>query len=641
MQGEETRIALVGTAECPEVARAVTIGNLSLLVDSEAIRAICWNGAEVVRALNWPVRDESWITLPQTVQSINLETDENQAHLRLNFSVADGALECLLLGIFSESGSVKAELTISATRDFFTNRAGFTLLHPIEGVAGERLTIIHSDGSREDTHFPRYISPSQPALDITGLSHSLNGIAVDIAFDGEVFEMEDQRNWTDASFKTYCRPLVFPFTYRIAKGESVRQSIEIAISGEGSDKSMANIEPIELAPNGALPNIALAAEPGWLADSEFFDLLKHSGMSTLQARLDPSVDTKFLEQAGQTARNLNLEMDLEVVVPKDTEPEDHFRIVKDRLGALNIEPVRILAVPEPYLKSYQPSGPWPDGPQPDDCVVAARKIFSTALIGGGMLTNFTEFNRCPPDLNLCDFIGHGTTAIVHAADDRSVCETVEALSHVFESANNMAAEKPYRLGLLTIGMRSNPYGADVAANPNQIRQTMARFDPRQCGTFAAAFAVGVLNATQGYSVEALALAAPYGPFGIIAQKQPVERAYFDSHPKAAVYPLFHVVRMAAEMAKHQRLGVGNLPAGLRAVAAGTEETWEMMISNLSDQSKSVRLPTLASVRSLSPLTFDEAVHDPNWLVNAESQKKDSIEIEPYTVAFVSAKGAAI
>lgn len=25
-------------------------------------------------------------------------------------------------------------------------------------------------------------------------------------FEGDVFEMEDQRNWTDASYKTYCTP---------------------------------------------------------------------------------------------------------------------------------------------------------------------------------------------------------------------------------------------------------------------------------------------------------------------------------------------------------------------------------------------------------------------------------------------------
>ena len=37
---------------------------------------------------------------------------------------------------------------------------------------------------------------------------------------GDAFEMEDQRNWADASFKTYVRPLSKPRPYVIAKGAS-------------------------------------------------------------------------------------------------------------------------------------------------------------------------------------------------------------------------------------------------------------------------------------------------------------------------------------------------------------------------------------------------------------------------------------
>ena len=35
---------------------------------------------------------------------------------------------------------------------------------------------------------------------------------------GDAFEMEDQRNWADASFKTYVRPLPKPRPYVIAEG---------------------------------------------------------------------------------------------------------------------------------------------------------------------------------------------------------------------------------------------------------------------------------------------------------------------------------------------------------------------------------------------------------------------------------------
>ena len=37
-----------------------------------------------------------------------------------------------------------------------------------------------------------------------------------VAFDGDIFEMEDQRNWTDASYKIYSTPLRLPFPCRCA-----------------------------------------------------------------------------------------------------------------------------------------------------------------------------------------------------------------------------------------------------------------------------------------------------------------------------------------------------------------------------------------------------------------------------------------
>ena len=78
---------------------------------------------------------------------------------------------------------------------------------------------------------PDLISPAQPIKDIAGLAFEIEGVKLDIAFFGEVFEMEDQRNWSDASFKTYCRPLVEPFAYMIPAGSTVRQEIRIKAEG--------------------------------------------------------------------------------------------------------------------------------------------------------------------------------------------------------------------------------------------------------------------------------------------------------------------------------------------------------------------------------------------------------------------------
>mgnify|MGYP006195238293 CR=1 FL=1 len=43
--------------------------------------------------------------------------------------------------------------------------------------------------------------------------------------NGDVFEMEDQRNWTDASYKTYVRPLALPWPYTLEAGTELEQAV--------------------------------------------------------------------------------------------------------------------------------------------------------------------------------------------------------------------------------------------------------------------------------------------------------------------------------------------------------------------------------------------------------------------------------
>ena len=43
--------------------------------------------------------------------------------------------------------------------------------------------------------------------------------------EGDTFEMEDQRNWTGASYKTYVRPLALPWPYTLAAGAKIDQAV--------------------------------------------------------------------------------------------------------------------------------------------------------------------------------------------------------------------------------------------------------------------------------------------------------------------------------------------------------------------------------------------------------------------------------
>ena len=461
---------------------------------------------------------------------------------------------------------------------------------------------------------------------------------MDIAFDGETFEMEDQRNWSDASFKTYCGSVLRPLPYKIAGGATVRQNITVTLSDAGGRTTIGAGERRPFAATiagGAFPRVALAIEQGWLAPEDRASVVGASGVKLFQVRLGPRLDSEFVNRLAVGAKAVGAEIDLEIILPDNSDSAHVLAEIARAIRQAGLSPRRVLALPAAYLKSYQPSDPWPVGPGPSDCARAARMAFPDASIGSGMLTNFTEFNRCPPETGACDYVSHESTAIVHAADDRSVLETLEALPQIFSSARSLAAGNAYRLGLLAIGMRSNPYGDDVAANPEQGRRAMARIDPRQRGVFAAAWAVAAAAAAARGGVEAVALAAPCGPFGIVYSESAWRQPLFDSNSEAAVYPLFHVVRALAGLSGREQIVLDGLPAGVHGLGAVFAEGVRLVIAHAGDGDVEVNLPRAGHVRVLDANSFNEAVRDPRWLDEAPATFGRTLRLAPYATAFVA------
>ncbi|MGO8426241.1 hypothetical protein ACC772_40330, partial [Rhizobium ruizarguesonis] len=69
----------------------------------------------------------------------------------------------------------------------------------------------------------------------------------------------------------------------------------------------------------------------------------------------------------------------------------------------------------------------------------------------------TERNRKRVPDGQRDFVSHCTNPIVHAADDRSVMQTLEALPFITRSVRAIYGDKTYLSGPSTIPMRQNPY----------------------------------------------------------------------------------------------------------------------------------------------------------------------------------------
>ena len=461
-------------------------------VQEAGLGSVTCAGVEVLRGLTLPVRNADWGTYLTETLSEETTATRHSRRFACRAGSFTGQFEVTLT-----EGRLVAEVAIRFAAPARINRAGFTLLHPIRGVAGQPVTLRHPDGSRTDTRFSALISPAQPARNIAGMAHVVQGVAVDIAMEGDIFEMEDQRNWSDASFKTYCRPLALPYPYAVAAGEVIRQHITLRlVRGQGGVAGVAVVAPVA----ARMPQVMLAQEAGL---SSVAGLAGFPGLP-VQLRLDRQTpDAELAALAGR--KGLALEVVFDDLADLDRQVA--------RAKAAGLHPVRVAALPRGFLKSYQPDAVWPSGAQPADAIAPLRAAFPQAAVGGGSLTNFTELNRCRPEPATVDFVTFGNTAIVHAADDLSVWQTLEALPDIFASARAIAAGRPLHLGLVSIGMRCNPYGSQTAANPDRLRLPMAMADPRQTTGFAAAYAVAILAAAARAGVESLALAMPEGPLG--------------------------------------------------------------------------------------------------------------------------------
>jgi D-apionolactonase len=157
-------------------------------------------------------------------------------------------------------------------------------------------------------------------------------------------------------------------------------------------------------------------------------------------------------------------------------------------------------------------------PELADIYRAARAAFPGIPLGGGMFSFFTELNRKRPPADMLDFVMHTTSPIVHAADDISVMETLEALPYVIQSTRSFIGRTPYRIGPSAIPARDNPYGASAASNPNNQRVCLAKMDPRQRGLFGAAWTLGYIAAFAYGGIEVVTMGAPTGPGGIIYRR---------------------------------------------------------------------------------------------------------------------------
>ena len=254
-------------------------------------------------------------------------------------------------------------------------------------------------------------------------------------------------------------------------------------------------------------------------------LLRAAGPAYLIAEFDARKghDAGLVQDYGELAQRIGAELVLEVVLPcldaagMPTDDPDvlrrDLRYVQGQIERVGVRPARVAVSPACDLKCTLPGGVWPKAPAWETLAAAARAAFPGIPIGGGMFSYFTELNRKRPPAGLFDFVGHSICPLVHAGDDLSLTEGLEALPHILASTRAFAGDTPYWLFPTSIAMRANPYGAAPAENPHAGRVAMARVDPREGALIGAAWYAGYLAHAGRAGLAAVTLAAVAGPSG--------------------------------------------------------------------------------------------------------------------------------
>ncbi|MGO2663121.1 MAG: hypothetical protein ACTH9N_00365, partial [Mycetocola reblochoni] len=219
---------LLTPAEAGE--RAVTLGRWSLLLRGDHLDEIAVDGRRVLRGIRVVVRDADWRT-PQAEVS-RLEVSDEALTVAGTGSL-DGLRYAMTLRVTAEGGVLTAEAEVELLDDADCNRAGLIVLLPAD-ASGAPFRVTDQRGASVEGWLPERVAPHQPAVDIARLRWEPAGLEAELAFSGEVFEMEDQRNWTDASFKVYSTPLRLPFPVHHPRGRRLRQSLRLTAAHRGA-----------------------------------------------------------------------------------------------------------------------------------------------------------------------------------------------------------------------------------------------------------------------------------------------------------------------------------------------------------------------------------------------------------------------
>jgi len=613
-------------------------GQLSILYEYGNLRYISVGNREIVRMIYSAVRAKDWLTISPIISEEEFECNPDSFKIKFNAHYLSGDIN--FLAHFSITGNSDNTVIFSfegvALSDFEKNRIGFCLLHPIEGNKGEKCRIIHSNGEYEDLSFPLFISPHQPFHDIKSMRWERAGLISTIDFFGDVFETEDQRNWTDASYKTYCTPLNLPFPVKVHSGERISQKVVLKVMIDEQPESD-NSQQISISLNKkkifSIPLIGIG-------QSTRSQLLTAGETETIKRlkfdhyRLDLYLfNDDWMRKCDITfGEAILLEYNLELAIFFDDDYNNQISKFLQWLTTKKIEPFVILL--------YHKNGISVTRICLNEIVPLFRRVFPHVMIGLGTNANFAQLNRNRPQPDSGDNICYSIHPQEHASDNSTLIENLHSQKDTVESAVEFANNRKIWISPVNIQRRFNANKTNYEQR-NATEKFPSQADSRMMSLFGACWTVGSLKYLFEGGIKGVTLFESVGERGIFQgdfnSRWPDDFRSF----KGMIFPVYFVLKYILENKNFVTIeSISTQPLKVESLVITDGRHLKIILVNFTSEIQCVRIkdcPGDFYLRKITDENYNYAVCDSGWLENDAGitiSLTEPFNLEPFSVSFL-------
>jgi hypothetical protein len=626
----EREILLTGRRTPRTRALPLRAGPLRLELDGVDLRSLRHRGVEVSERIYVAVRDADASNVPGIARHVQVTEGPGpcfEVRFVCRHEIGDGVFEWAGRIDGTEDGLVTYRMDGVAETAFEYPRLGLCVLHGAQTYAGSR----YRSWLRSSTTtgvLPVGIGPQIFAHDrLHGLLppferlelEPLEGLSVTFEFQGDQFQMEDQRNFGDSTFKTYSTPIEWVGPYHVEPGQKLSQSVAISVRDTrdvGVQVSSPGSSSIRLgaATTTSLPPIGLSAASDGVASTEselrrVADLGPAHIRAEIMAADGVSAAGQTLALASAEATGVRCGLWVDLLISSEQRPV--LGDLATMIGALRPSPDYVF-VSTPELEP-------PDSGESHEMLLEARSrirmLSPMTIVGVGAQRRLAEINRWSFDGDIVEALSFPLSPTVHLSDDATMLSNLGRLGDSVASARVSMRGRNVFVGPISLATRHGPY----PSGPAHETGLPPRVDPRQVSLLAAAWTVGCISGLAHGSVDGLTIYETAGWLGVTERDAgPTKPAEFLS-VAGSVFPIWHVLADACEWRGGQLIGtvIARDPEfGARAACLAVRDAVgaHLLVSSLLDTEQEIVIegaPGYSSqVRVLDETTAKHAMSEP-------------------------------